>query len=152
MWICANCGQDVDENFESCWNCQFDRSGLPPRASIEETRAEKVEETKYPFHWGAFFLAPLWLLFHGRAGMGAFLLLLSVMGSGFGSFLGIMSFIVVIAIALGYGSSGYKIAWENGTYDSFQELKQHERPWILVGIVVGVARILYFVYAVFSGS
>jgi len=28
MWKCANCGEQVDDNFETCWNCQTVRAGV----------------------------------------------------------------------------------------------------------------------------
>ena len=35
FWICVNCNEKVEEQFEVCWNCQHDRSGsLPQRFQI----------------------------------------------------------------------------------------------------------------------
>src|SRR6185295_1009226 len=27
MWNCTACGEEVEDNFEACWNCQTTRSG-----------------------------------------------------------------------------------------------------------------------------
>jgi hypothetical protein len=34
MWICPNCGEQVEEHFEVCWNCETGKDGLP-RADTE---------------------------------------------------------------------------------------------------------------------
>jgi hypothetical protein len=30
MWKCIRCGEDVEDTFEVCWNCQANRSGVLP--------------------------------------------------------------------------------------------------------------------------
>jgi ribosomal protein L37AE/L43A len=39
MWICSQCGERVDDNFGSCWNCQTDR---PENVEISEGKAEDI--------------------------------------------------------------------------------------------------------------
>ncbi|MGD8499434.1 MAG: zf-TFIIB domain-containing protein [Phycisphaerales bacterium] len=29
MWVCPNCGEQVEEHFEVCWNCETREDGLP---------------------------------------------------------------------------------------------------------------------------
>jgi hypothetical protein len=29
MWKCKNCNEDVEDNFDVCWNCSFDKYGKP---------------------------------------------------------------------------------------------------------------------------
>jgi hypothetical protein len=44
FWTCTNCNEEVESQFEVCWNCQRDRTGtIPPSfSSLEiEDRAEK---------------------------------------------------------------------------------------------------------------
>ena len=44
FWTCENCNEEVESQFEVCWNCQRDRTGaVPPNfADLEiEDRAEK---------------------------------------------------------------------------------------------------------------
>ncbi len=30
MWKCENCGAEVENNFNSCWNCGYGKDGVPP--------------------------------------------------------------------------------------------------------------------------
>ena len=30
MWNCQHCGADVQDDRETCWNCQWDKNGSPP--------------------------------------------------------------------------------------------------------------------------
>ena len=147
MWICKNCGEDVEDDFDVCWNCQFDKNGSPP-ALVEPEKKDETEETKYPFHWGAFLLAPLWLLFHGRASVGAFLFLVKVLSTSIGSFFAILGYAIVLVIAFSYGSQGYKIAWETGKYLSFEQMKRSQLPWVIAGIGLGLTDIIFTIYRV----
>jgi hypothetical protein len=40
MWKCENCDAEVENNFNSCWNCVYGRDGIPPgnRRSFEDAR------------------------------------------------------------------------------------------------------------------
>ena len=31
MWICLNCKEEVEEQFDACWNCEADRMGRLPK-------------------------------------------------------------------------------------------------------------------------
>ncbi|HEX8845683.1 MAG TPA: hypothetical protein VF791_13610 [Pyrinomonadaceae bacterium] len=35
MWTCVSCGNEVDDNFETCWNCQTDKDAYVPGLQIE---------------------------------------------------------------------------------------------------------------------
>jgi hypothetical protein len=35
MWVCANCGEESEDNFPVCWNCQHTRGGSPPAVMDE---------------------------------------------------------------------------------------------------------------------
>jgi len=39
MWTCPECGERVDDNFGSCWNCQTER---PEHVEISEGNAEDI--------------------------------------------------------------------------------------------------------------
>ena len=39
MWICPKCGDRVDDNFGSCWNCQTER---PENVEMSEGNVEDV--------------------------------------------------------------------------------------------------------------
>ena len=36
MWNCKNCSENVEENFDVCWNCNFDKNGEKVDTSLEE--------------------------------------------------------------------------------------------------------------------
>jgi predicted RNA-binding Zn-ribbon protein involved in translation (DUF1610 family) len=38
-WTCPQCGERVDDNFGSCWNCQTDR---PENAELSEAQVEDI--------------------------------------------------------------------------------------------------------------
>lgn len=33
MWKCKNCSEQIENNFDNCWNCSYSRVGLPPKES-----------------------------------------------------------------------------------------------------------------------
>ena len=36
MWRCLKCGEEVEDHFELCWNCQANRRGLRPFKQLVE--------------------------------------------------------------------------------------------------------------------
>jgi hypothetical protein len=39
MWICKNCLEEVEDNFDICWNCNFDTTNNPANCQyIEEKK------------------------------------------------------------------------------------------------------------------
>lgn len=36
MWRCLKCGEEVEDHFDLCWNCQANRRGLRPFKQILE--------------------------------------------------------------------------------------------------------------------
>jgi hypothetical protein len=36
MWICKNCLEEVEDNFDICWNCNFDTTNNPPNCQYTE--------------------------------------------------------------------------------------------------------------------
>jgi hypothetical protein len=34
MWKCENCGAEVENNFNSCWNCGYGKDGVPPENGL----------------------------------------------------------------------------------------------------------------------
>ncbi len=55
MWTCFKCGEQVEDNFTACWNCQAGRDGalpenpLPPHM-VEENRAILGNEVQAKHH------------------------------------------------------------------------------------------------------
>src|SRR5262245_19726079 len=35
MWKCQHCGADVEQDWETCWNCQWQRDGSSPAEPIQ---------------------------------------------------------------------------------------------------------------------
>jgi predicted nucleic-acid-binding Zn-ribbon protein len=47
MWKCSSCGEDVEDDFTVCWNCQHEKDGSPaPVASDEADPTALVESTR----------------------------------------------------------------------------------------------------------
>ena len=44
MWICKNCKEENEDNFDICWNCQRDKNGNIPIIVPED---ELVSVRKY---------------------------------------------------------------------------------------------------------
>lgn len=42
MWKCKNCNEDVEDNFDNCWNCGSDKSGN----TLSEKEQTVFEENK----------------------------------------------------------------------------------------------------------
>ena len=36
MWNCKNCSEEVEDNFDICWNCNFDKNGIKVDSSPDE--------------------------------------------------------------------------------------------------------------------
>lgn len=43
MWHCLKCGEDVEDHFELCWNCQANRRGLRQFKRDSEEEDERVK-------------------------------------------------------------------------------------------------------------
>jgi len=55
MWHCLKCGEEVEDHFEVCWNCQADRRGLrkftKPEIEYPEDRVRAIVNKKHkPMH------------------------------------------------------------------------------------------------------
>ncbi len=50
MWKCKNCGADVENNFNACWNCGYDKDGIPPenRDLFEDARRDVQSSSPAP--------------------------------------------------------------------------------------------------------
>lgn len=45
MWECRKCGEEVEDDFDVCWNCQAGRDGSLPESSVTPTE-DKVKPEK----------------------------------------------------------------------------------------------------------
>lgn len=106
----------------------------------EETAARPVRPYR-GFNWGAFFLAPLWLLFHGRLGVALALVILGAAGSvvAAASAAGAIA-VLAFEFAVGsyYGLNANDIAWEERGYETMDDLRRSQWGWNVAGVVVGL--------------
>ena len=48
MWNCKNCEEKIEDSFDTCWNCGYDKTGEKIMSeSFEETKKETKESHKY---------------------------------------------------------------------------------------------------------
>jgi hypothetical protein len=43
MWKCSECGEEVEDGFNVCWNCQTDKDGIPPPAPDKPAPGALIE-------------------------------------------------------------------------------------------------------------
>ena len=56
MWKCPKCGEDVENNFDVCWNCGTSKSG-----EIEDPAFRRPDESEEPEAEGAAEEVPEWM-------------------------------------------------------------------------------------------
>jgi hypothetical protein len=44
VWTCTNCNEQVEEQFEACWNCQHNRDGVPSQAGSSEAVETPIDK------------------------------------------------------------------------------------------------------------
>ena len=50
MWHCLKCGEDVEDHFDLCWNCQANRRGLrqfPKSENPEDDRVRAIVNKRH---------------------------------------------------------------------------------------------------------
>jgi len=102
------------------------------------------------FHWGAFFLAPLWCLMSGKAGTGVLMIFINFLARIPG--LGIIFLICNYLIAYAIGKNAYEHLWEKrkNKYGTMEQLIASQRGWVIVGCILGSLIAVYNVMAVIS--
>ena len=48
MWTCPSCGEDVEDDFNVCWNCQRSKDGTTPATGDEHAGPPGLVETSRP--------------------------------------------------------------------------------------------------------
>ena len=48
MWKCGACGEEVEDDFNVCWNCQRGKDGSPAPPAVEAPAAVGLVETTRP--------------------------------------------------------------------------------------------------------
>jgi hypothetical protein len=103
----------------------------------------------YGFNYGAAFLAPIWLMTHGKIGIGILLVIYGLISwilfPLFGSAGFVIELVIAICIIAYWGSSGNEIAMKYGGYSSAAETKFREKGWNIAGIIFGVIDVLSFI-------
>lgn len=149
--FCHRCGKQLSFRDSFVWDAK-PICGACLRET-DPTREKKPLEAVPPpeklgFNWGAFFLPPLWLIFHGKVGAGIGLILLgwylNYQTSRAGAV--IVPFVIQLGIAIYVGKQGNKIAWKNKGYASLEQLKTKQKPWLVAGLVVwGIILVLFII-------
>ena len=140
---CTSCGADIVVPMEAReLTAEEARQAIGGRADrdYEEEVPEEIRNCK--FNFGAFLMTPIWLLLHRRVLAGILLILLLAatnMVGGAAPFLGLLGFVISIAISVYFGINGYRIAWQDrGYYDTVDDVMGRERKWAILGIVVAI--------------
>ena len=48
MWNCKHCSEQIENDFDSCWNCGYSYDGIAPDADAKkEANANKIKEAAY---------------------------------------------------------------------------------------------------------
>ena len=171
---CPGCNSEIVVKYlkigerAKCWSCGAEAvvpenategsfAKATQRPSVSSTTAEpvskaeqEVERIRRSFSCGAFFLAPVWLLFHGRVGTGILVMLLILFLRGVADLWGAANVVAVfiqLLIALYFGERGNEIAAKHRCYASLEELKRKEKGWTIAGLVVGIVGVVLAVIA-----
>jgi len=48
MWKCKNCGEEVEDNFEICWNCGSNKDGKKTKMADEFQQQKKESDIEHP--------------------------------------------------------------------------------------------------------
>ncbi|PIG92591.1 serine/threonine-protein kinase [Gloeocapsopsis sp. IPPAS B-1203] len=86
-----------------------------------------VPEEIQGWNWGAFLLAPFWLISNG-------------VWIGFLSWVPVLGFWMAIAL----GVKGNEWAWKSRRWQSIEHFQQHQKRWAIAGIATGIAVNLVF--------
>ncbi len=48
MWICSRCAEEVEDDFEVCWNCSTSKDGTPPETAAPAARVRDSGSSEQP--------------------------------------------------------------------------------------------------------
>src|ERR1700752_2034839 len=51
FWTCENCNEEVESQFEVCWNCQHDRTGVVPPNFSDLEIEDQANKTSLNIVW-----------------------------------------------------------------------------------------------------
>ncbi len=111
--------------------------------------SDEIEEWRKGFNWGAFLLAPIWLIAHGKEIFGILLIVIflpspiayAVVFLSEYAWAQLVSGLYILGefgIAIYVGSKGNTIALENRGRRTFEKIKKREENWAAGGVIVAV--------------
>lgn len=108
---------------------------------FEQRAATPPIQEQIGFHWGAFFLTPLWLLARRRLAWGA-LAVLWLFAGGYLFTLGIgfklSYFLLSVGFMIYFGLHGYRLVRQTYSGLDDKKLLEKERGWRIAGIMIGI--------------
>lgn len=119
MWECRRCGEEVEDNFDVCWNCQAGRDGSLPESNVAPAE-QKTKNVRKAAARDSPEVASL-----TKRYIDAYLVARAV--TGFGSMIKVMGIVIAILLVL----IGFVVASQSGPRDPISYLG-------IMGIVVGV--------------
>jgi hypothetical protein len=119
MWKCRRCGEEVEDDFDVCWNCQAGRDGSLPESSVLPTE-QKVQSVRKASARDSSEVASLMKRYTDAYVVGRAI-------TGFGSLIKVIGIVIAILLVL----IGFLVAAKNGPRETISYLG-------IIGIVVGV--------------
>jgi hypothetical protein len=104
--------KDVSKTYEEVDYSQFD-----PNSGNGENSVLPKEICNVSWNWGAFFLAPIWGIYHKSWWM-------------------LLAFVVPFIVNLIAGIEGNKIAWKNRKWKDYKHFKSSQKIWGIVGLII----------------
>src|SRR6185503_2541521 len=119
MWKCHRCGEEVEDNFDVCWNCQAGRDGSLPEGNVAPPEQKTINARKAASKVSSE-VASL-----TKRYTDAYRVARAV--AGFGSIIKVIGIVIAIVLVL----IGFMVASQSGPGNPISSLG-------IMGIVVGV--------------
>lgn len=123
MWVCDNCGKEIHEGFEACWNCGISRNG--PAAAEQQTSEDAGE------------VAPGQTTDGVRTYLTEAILVTIFCCTPFG-------IVAIVYAAMAKGKL------EAGDYAGASELANKAKTWCLVSLILGMVAIAIYVLSLWA--
>jgi hypothetical protein len=119
MWECRRCGEEVEDNFDVCWNCQAGRDGSLPENKVTPAE-QKTKNVRKATVSGSTEVASVTKRYND-----AYLVARAI--NGFGYLIKIISIVIAVLLVL----IGFIVANQNGPRDPMSVVG-------IMGIFVGI--------------
>ena len=145
---CKSCGSEVSVPADAV-KTEIPSVALMPsmekpltnQVALMPDQIKDAENWQKRFNWGAFFLTPLWLIFHGKVLMGILLIIFNIALRFFLELGGIGTniFGIFLSLLIGayFGARGNEIAMKDRGNQLLEDVKKRERIWSIWGILLG---------------